>query len=444
MMALGKKVLIVFTIVFSLLFSLRGGIHFSVAQTGNIVSGTINQDTTWTKANSPYLFTGNVEISNGTTLTIEPGVAVSLDGYFMNISGTLSARGSETEKITFTAAGISYIGEWQGRIVFSKSSKNSIIEYAEIRSSPNTIIAIYSTGTTTISSSTIGGTNGTAIDIEESSPSLVGNTISGNADGISINHLCSPIVAGNTIRNNTHSGIGITAASPIVSGNIITNSEYGIWNLLIASTNATKISGNTLSDNKDGIHFYFLALDTSHQLITDNLITGSQEAITIDALHNWVGTADIIDNTVAGNVKGVVVGPNVSPDVRVNQNNIYENDYNIEAYSSVDATNNWWGTSDVQAIKNKIISNSTQYFPFLTAPNPQAPSPPEHLPTPTTSPSPSLPPSETPQKTLAPSASPSITPSPTIPEFPSWIILPIFAVAMLPSVLFIRRKENTK
>lgn len=136
---------------------LVGSIHAVVAQASTPVNGILNVDITWTKASSPYTLTGNVHVDEGVTLTLEPGVTVSFNSYFMNVSGTLHARGSQTEKIIMTGSGISYLGEWMGRIFFYSSSTNSIIEYAGITSSPNAIIGIYSSATTTISSSTIGG-----------------------------------------------------------------------------------------------------------------------------------------------------------------------------------------------------------------------------------------------------------------------------------------------
>ena len=57
------------------------------------VSGTLTSDVTWTKANSPYNFTGTVFVASGVTLTIEPGVTVNLGNYFLHVNGTLIAKG---------------------------------------------------------------------------------------------------------------------------------------------------------------------------------------------------------------------------------------------------------------------------------------------------------------------------------------------------------------
>ena len=62
-------------------------------------------------------------------------------------------------------------------------------------------------------------------------------------------------------------------------------------------------------------------------------------------------------------------------------NNIYTNLLNIklseDASSDIDATYNWWGTTDIQAINQSIrdFKNNTElgtvdFIPFLNAPNP--------------------------------------------------------------------------
>ena len=52
---------------------------FAQGDTTYINGGLLNQNTTWTKVNSPYVITGDLDIEYGTTLTIEPGVLVLFD-----------------------------------------------------------------------------------------------------------------------------------------------------------------------------------------------------------------------------------------------------------------------------------------------------------------------------------------------------------------------------
>ena len=65
-----------------------------------IVGGIINTDTTWTLAKSPYKLTSNVQIAQGATLTIEPGVIVS--GSSITVFGTLNAVGNSGKYIEFS------------------------------------------------------------------------------------------------------------------------------------------------------------------------------------------------------------------------------------------------------------------------------------------------------------------------------------------------------
>lgn len=67
------------------------------------VNGNITTDTTWTLANSPYIMTGTVQVLEGVTLTIEPGVIVKSNRRAeLLIGGELIAAGSEDQMIVFT------------------------------------------------------------------------------------------------------------------------------------------------------------------------------------------------------------------------------------------------------------------------------------------------------------------------------------------------------
>ncbi len=76
---------------------------FGTAQASSETTGIINADTTWTKTNSPYTLTGPVAVNTGVTLTIDPGVTVNLGAFYIQVNGTLVAKGTSTDKIYFNS-----------------------------------------------------------------------------------------------------------------------------------------------------------------------------------------------------------------------------------------------------------------------------------------------------------------------------------------------------
>ena len=110
-------------------------IVMSIALSGSMVlfaqtpvNGIINANTTWTLANSPYIVTGNLLVSSGVTLTIEPGVLVKF-GYplYLQVDGTLIAQGTSSHKIIFTSDTLQGPGSW-GHISFTTTSTDAVYD----------------------------------------------------------------------------------------------------------------------------------------------------------------------------------------------------------------------------------------------------------------------------------------------------------------------------
>ncbi len=92
------------------------------------VSGLISSNTNWTISGSPYIVTGNILITVGATLTIEPGVRVQLNvSKTIQVNGALVARGTEADSIVFTSNTGFIPGAW-GNIYFTGSSTDAVFD----------------------------------------------------------------------------------------------------------------------------------------------------------------------------------------------------------------------------------------------------------------------------------------------------------------------------
>lgn len=321
-------------------------VNFTRAQTGTEVGGIIATNTLWTKANSPYTQTTPILISENVTLTIEPGVIVNLNSFYIRVAGTLKAEGTSTDKITFfrenpgspSGSGIQFINtssDWNETKKTGCIISNALINYDNpidiLDSSPK------------ISSCTIianGNGYSYAILVRGGGAIIVNNTISSPYSGISIgsnsdspNDNCT--IANNTIYN-CQVGIEVRFASPLIEGNLIVNSR-----------------GSDL----EGYGGIVIAFIDSHPIIQNNTIILNSYGISFFADAN----------------------------ATICYNNIEKNNYNIYLYSStqtgnINATSNWWGTTNTQAInqtiydfKNDFNLGKTTFIPYLNTPNTVAP-----------------------------------------------------------------------
>ena len=96
-----KTILFSVAIIFTLLFITN--LHPAIADT--IITGNIQQNTTWNTGGSPYRINSNVQVHKNATLKIDPGVTViiDVDATFV-IAGELIARGTAGNMITFTSS----------------------------------------------------------------------------------------------------------------------------------------------------------------------------------------------------------------------------------------------------------------------------------------------------------------------------------------------------
>jgi len=386
---MGKSLFSVFVIAAMVCgLTFVGCSQFGTVEASSEVIGIINSDTTWTKANSPYILTGPISVHEGVTLTIESGVTVNLNNYYIQVNGTLRARGSSAEKIHFNGDGE------RAEITFTQHSPSwdeqigsgSIIENAVLTS--------------------------IKIDINYTSPKINDNSINGCID---CHQISSRITNNNIIGTNYTSVIFVSRSSAVISGNIIHNKRTAIESL----SDSSIISNNTIIGGVTGI----IHDSTSDRYaLSKNTVYGCDVGIeahyfsTIEQntiINNGIGIVNrgasiIQNNTIVNNTVGIY---SYKPST-IMYNNIQNNsEYNIRldqgASGNLNATYNWWGTTNTAAISQKIYDvddefnlGAVTFTPFLTAPNSEAPLMifvPTATPPPETTPAPSQEPGQTDQ-----------------------------------------------
>jgi hypothetical protein len=132
-------------------------------------------------------------------LTIEPGASIGINGY-LQVSGTLIAKGTSDQQIFFNFGG--YSG---GSIKFESTSTDSIIENAVVNYVPVDI-----SGSVTIRNSYLRGVQTQiSISINGGSPTITDSTILGTIDTDTVVYVTggSPIIANNNIGAFVDNGL---------------------------------------------------------------------------------------------------------------------------------------------------------------------------------------------------------------------------------------------
>ena len=476
---------------------LAGNFQFYSVKGSTDVAGVISSNTIWRKADSPYVLTGNVLIDNGTTLTIQPDVSVNLNGFYIMVNGTLSAKGTSTERIRLHGGEVTltqFSSDWN-----ESTGTGCIIENAVI-----TVDSLSSLSSIKLSSNTINS----PISIEGSS--IVTNnvitqqvTITGFSLLTNNNIDADVSIGGSTVAsNNTIKGTVRADGSSVIANNTITNTDsttdagltclgyvsayYNVisgWgsglrteSLFFANGGLPMVQNNVIFNNTVGIESYVLRrgwVGTNIPTIQNNLIynntKGVRLSINLQESYGENPPTKIQNNTIFQNGIGLELTGSVLYYCTIRYNNIQDNsNYSIYLGTSTDcnATNNWWGTTNIQTInqtiydfKNDFTLGIVNFIPFLTEQNQVAtevPPEPTSTPTPFQSPTPTPTLSQTPSPSLldSPTPSPSSTPQPTPTTKPDeGIYLPIYlaytiAVAfvvliVIIFVLIIKRRKET-
>jgi hypothetical protein len=201
--------------------------RFGTVQASTEVIGIISSNITFTKANSPYMFTGPVVVNSNATLTIQAGVTIDLNSNYLEVSGTLIAKGSSDNWIYFNDGSINFT---------STSTASCIIENAIL----NWILVSISSSVKIDSTYIKGRQAKNVIDIYGGSPMISNNTLTGNVDSFAIVNIGggSPTISNNNII--AHIDNGFYPNPPIEMNRFGT--QYGVY--------GENVNGAYITDNR--------------------------------------------------------------------------------------------------------------------------------------------------------------------------------------------------
>jgi RHS repeat-associated protein len=232
---------------------------------------TITENTTLTPAGNPY--TGNSTVESGVTLTIEPGVKLTLGS--LNVKGTLKAEGTAEKPVVFTGAKEEKGGEWTN-IVFKPGSGESVLDHVEVA---------YGGSTAPL------GAAGTVEVLGGSSPKITNSTFRHDAaTSIYVFEGGAPEIANNeisdcyTAKEKAGRGIYYYASSK--------------------QTGEVNIHGNSVARCKAGITVYTLLSSVTGKTLGSNTVAETEEK----ALSFEGGDipGDVTGNTLSGNKENVI------------------------------------------------------------------------------------------------------------------------------------------
>ena len=285
----------------------------------------------------------------------------------------------------------------------------------------------------TLTSDEVTNIEGVCITVQRSNMILDGNghslsstTLTDNGDGLLLSSVTN-VTLKNFIITDCVVGIELDNTSNVtVTNNTITQAYVNHPSILPTCAigfdggYSNIITGNIIVNNMVGIDLD----ETSNNLIVENNITNSStDAFNVDeSSNNSIYHNNFINNT--GQMEDLQVGTGV-PSV-----NIWDNGYPSGGNYWSDYQSKYPNASQIDSsgIGNTpyiIDENNIDHYPLIYRVDISATS--SNL-----SPTPS---------TIPP---PTASPTPAIPEFPTWIILPLFAIVLLLSTVIIKKRITKK
>lgn len=316
------------------------------------VHGTLTSQT-WDNDRT-YIIDGEAGIAVGHVLTIAAGTTIRFDsGYSLSIAGTLIADGTPQQPIRFTANKAQPApGDW-GQIKFLNSCQDATFDsegdYVSGSIIRHTVIEY-----------------GEGINLSSAAPYVANNTF----QHISGSGISGSGSAGMVIANNTFTGAGISLTifdgifsvigNSISKAGITVNGPGRLERNVVSNPSDTGIAANlalTITANRATGCWTGMMVNGGY--VSGNLLANN----TNYGLRINGAMPSVISNTVAFNGKAGIYIENGTP--AIHQNNLIASigQYALHnaAAADIDATNNWWGSTNTTNIQAAIYDGNDEF-----------------------------------------------------------------------------------
>src|SRR5581483_6685853 len=229
---------------------------FSLSASTVVSSSTLDVNTTWTKAESPYLVNSPLYVTASSTLVIEPGAIVKFgQGASLTIAGGVDAVGYSANKIYFTpindksvrgrtGTGNPSAGDWGG-ISFIESPITFSLRNIMVRYSNSGFFLLHSFGdfqnVQFATSSGVLTLNGSQLSVNNSQF----QNISGAAF---TSYGSSTLSFNNSSLENSSGGFSVYNSSALTLGSSSINNINGISAFLVFNDSKATISSSTIQN----------------------------------------------------------------------------------------------------------------------------------------------------------------------------------------------------
>ncbi len=364
---------------------LIGALCGSAQVMADVVTGTINVDTTWSASGNPWIIrapdinnpVNDISVASSATLTIEPGAIVEFDGPIaLRVEGTLIARGAQDNPITFRAFGAT--GQWRfiefhnpsfGSVTFNNGvyQSGSILEYVNIESAGGlSYDKAFANGSVYLNQvnaylNHVSIRDGDAVGIYATG---INNQLKIQNTSIVNNHDTSgdkPAaifirgVAGSNVEISNCTIQNNTSTTTVESGGVVTIRD--IDTLLVANNN---VQDNVTAHKGGGVFLFNLIGAQTNYIVEDNTIAGNIADASGGGIAIQNANAVIRDNMIADNMATLDFGGGIyvtgDSTVQIDNNAIKTNDAGSDGggiyVNTAIATN-------IAITNNAIIGNNT-------------------------------------------------------------------------------------